>query len=96
MREIDRVTTEKYGVASLTLMENAATATAKLVTELLSGDLTGKSVLVICGKGNNGGDGAATARLLATAGARVDVVLLGKVNDTRADAGDLYFFAGPL
>ncbi|HYT50237.1 MAG TPA: NAD(P)H-hydrate epimerase, partial [Pyrinomonadaceae bacterium] len=86
MREIDRLTTERYGVASLTLMENAAIATARVVTEYLSGDAGGKSILVFCGKGNNGGDGAATARLLATAGARVDVVLFGKLEDTKRDA----------
>lgn len=86
MREIDRLTTERCGVASLTLMENAAIATARVVTEYLSGDAGGKSILVFCGKGNNGGDGAATARLLATAGARVDVVLFGKLEDTKRDA----------
>ncbi len=86
MREIDRLTTERYGVASLTLMENAAIATARVVTGYLSGDAGGKSILVFCGKGNNGGDGAATARLLATAGARVDVVLFGKLEDTKRDA----------
>src|SRR5712691_9171180 len=72
MRKIDRLTTERYGTPSLRLMEAAATATARVVTERLSGDMTDKSVLVLCGKGNNGGDGAATGRLLALAGARVD------------------------
>src|SRR5437868_2306535 len=86
MREIDRLTTERYAVPSLTLMENAAIATARVVTELLSGDMSGKSILVFCGKGNNGGDGAAAARLLANAGAHVDVVLIGIVEDTKGDA----------
>jgi hydroxyethylthiazole kinase-like uncharacterized protein yjeF len=86
MREIDRLTTERFGIASLTLMENAALATARVVTEYLSSDVAGKTILVLCGKGNNGGDGAATARLLATAGARVDVVLFGKLEETKRDA----------
>jgi NAD(P)H-hydrate epimerase len=86
MGEIDRLTTERYAVASLTLMENAAIATAKAVTEYLSCDANGRSILVFCGKGNNGGDGAAAARLLATAGAHVDVVLIGKVEETKGDA----------
>ncbi len=86
MREIDRLTTERYEVPSLTLMENAAIATAKLATELLNDSVIDKSILVSCGKGNNGGDGAATARLLAMAGARVDVVLLGKIESTKGDA----------
>ena len=86
MREIDRLTTERYGIPSLTLMENAAEATARTVVDCLAGNASGKGVLVICGKGNNGGDGAAAARLLAMAGARVDVVLMGLVDDTKGDA----------
>lgn len=86
VREVDRLTTERCGVPSLTLMENAAIATARVVTECLSGDVAGKSVVVVCGKGNNGGDGAATARLLATAGARVNVVLIGTVAETKGGA----------
>src|ERR1700750_144672 len=86
MREIDRLTTERYGVPSLTLMENAAIASARCVTELVGNAIVDKSILVLCGKGNNGGDGAAAARLLAIAGARVDVVLIGKVDQTKGDA----------
>jgi len=86
MREIDRLTTERSEIPSLTLMENAAMAVERATTACLFGDLTGKGILVLCGKGNNGGDGAATARLLATAGARVDVVLLGKLEDTKGDS----------
>jgi NAD(P)H-hydrate epimerase len=86
MREIDRLTTERYNVPSLTLMENAAIATVRCVAELLGNTVNEKSILVFCGKGNNGGDGAAAARLLATAGARVNVILIGKVDDTKGDA----------
>ena len=85
-REIDRLTTKRFGIPSLVLMENAAAATARVVAERLTGDLTGKSVLVLCGRGNNGGDGAATARLLAHAGAQVELVLFGKLNETSGDA----------
>jgi hydroxyethylthiazole kinase-like uncharacterized protein yjeF len=52
----------------------------------LGGEIAGRGILVLCGRGNNGGDGAATARLLAIAGARVDVVLFGKVQDRKGDA----------
>jgi NAD(P)H-hydrate epimerase len=86
MREIDRLTTERYGTPSLMLMEAAATAVAQAVTERLSGDVEGKSVLVLCGRGNNGGDGAAAARLLSLAGARVSLVLFGTVEATKGDA----------
>src|SRR6185369_10376207 len=85
MREIDRLTTERHGIPSLELMENAAGATFRAVTELL-GDNSAKRILVLCGKGNNGGDGAATARMLAQAGARVDVVLFGSAEETKGDA----------
>ena len=86
MRDIDRLTTERYGVPSLTLMENAASATVREVIRFCGGSVSDKRVIVFCGKGNNGGDGAATARLLATAGALVDVVLIGRVGETRGDA----------
>ena len=86
MREIDRLTTERYGTPSLMLMEAAATATARAVVESFGGDITSKGILVLCGRGNNGGDGAATGRLLAIAGAKVGVVLFGKLGDTKGDA----------
>jgi len=86
MREIDRLTTERYGVPSLTLMENAAIATLRCVTTRLGESVAGKSIVIFCGKGNNGGDGAALARLLAIAGARVDLILIGRIDETKGDA----------
>jgi len=86
MREVDRLTTERYGIPSIILMENAAHAVARVITEKLGGSVKGKSILILCGKGNNGGDGAALARLLHEKGARVEVNLFGKGEDTRGDA----------
>jgi NAD(P)H-hydrate epimerase len=86
MSEIDRKSTEQFGISSLSLMENAAAATAQFVIESCGGNMTGKAVLVLCGKGNNGGDGTACARLLADAGARVDVVLIGTQDKVYGDA----------
>jgi len=86
MREVDRLSTERFGIRSLDLMENAAAATARAIGDSLSGDVVAKRILVLCGSGNNGGDGAAVARLLALAGAEVDVVLLARVKATRGDA----------
>lgn len=86
MREIDRVTTERNGTPSLVLMENAAAATARAVADRMCGGVSDKSILALCGRGNNGGDGSAAARLLALAGAKVDVVLFGRIDDTRGDA----------
>jgi ADP-dependent NAD(P)H-hydrate dehydratase / NAD(P)H-hydrate epimerase len=86
MREVDRLTTEKYGIPSLILMENAAHAAARVITEKLGGSVAGKSFLILCGKGNNGGDGAALGRILWTMGASVFVHLFGKVEETKGDA----------
>ncbi len=86
MREVDRLTTEKYGIPSILLMENAAHAAARIIAEKLGGLVAGKSFLILCGKGNNGGDGAALARILWTIGKKVVVVLFGKVEDTKGDA----------
>ena len=74
MREIDRVTSERFGVPSLTLMENAGTAVADFV---ISHYPAAKSIGVICGKGNNGGDGFVAARKLHEAGKDVRVLIAG-------------------
>lgn len=82
MREIDRITTEKHGVPSLTLMENAGRAVAE---EVLS-RYAPQRALVICGKGNNGGDGFAAGRHLAEAGVGVEVVALHDASEYSGDA----------
>ena len=87
MREIDRVTTEKFGVPSLTLMENAASAVAEFA---LSAYPSAKSFGVICGKGNNGGDGLVVARKLHEAGKEVRVLLLDDGKNLRGDAAENY------
>lgn len=86
MREIDRLTTERYGISQLLLMENAAHAAARVIVEKLEGSVEGKSVLILCGKGNNGGDGAALGRVLWQQGADVEVCLFGLVEDTKDEA----------
>ena len=87
VREVDRLTTERYDIPSLQLMENAARRVVEAAQSEV-GSLTGRSVLVLCGKGNNGGDGAAVARLAQAEGAAVVLVLLGRLKDTRGDAFD--------
>jgi NAD(P)H-hydrate epimerase len=86
MREIDRLTSDRFGIPSLVLMENAASAVVRVIVSTFAGDIAGKAALVLCGRGNNGGDGAAAARLLAHAGANVSALLFGKVDDTKGDA----------
>src|SRR5258706_13068730 len=86
MREVDRLTTEKYGIPSILLMENAAHAVARVITEKLGGSVDGRAILVLCGKGNNGGDGAALGRILALAGAFVEIIVFGKIEDIKGHA----------
>ena len=66
MREMDRRTIEDYGVPSIVLMENAAHCVLEAILHHYS-PLVGRRIEVICGKGNNGGDGLAVARHLADA-----------------------------
>jgi NAD(P)H-hydrate epimerase len=87
MREIDRVTSERFGVPSLTLMENAGGAVADFV---LSRYQDARRVGVVCGKGNNGGDGFVTARKLIEAGREVLVVLLADPAELRGDAAEMF------
>ena len=86
MREVDRLTIERYGIPSILLMENAAQAAARVILERCGGSVADKTVLVLCGKGSNGGDGAALGRILWTLGADVEVVLIGTVDETKGDA----------
>ena len=83
MREIDRATTENFGVPSLTLMENAGSAVARFV---LLRYPDAPRVTVVCGKGNNGGDGVVAARKLHEAGREVTVALLASADETKGDA----------
>jgi hydroxyethylthiazole kinase-like uncharacterized protein yjeF len=87
MREIDRVTSERFGVTSGSLMENAGTAVAQFV---LTHYPLAERVGVVCGKGNNGGDGLVVARRLVEAGRGVRVLLLGDAKDLRGDAEGMY------
>jgi len=87
MRAIDRVTTEKFGVPSLTLMENAGSAVAEFALSVYP---SARSFGVICGKGNNGGDGFVVARKLHEAGKEVRVLLLADGKDLRGDAAENY------
>src|SRR4030081_90638 len=85
MREADRRTTEDIGIPSLVLMENAGRQ-AVAAMEAMYGDLRERQVAVLCGRGNNGGDGFVVARTLAQRGVDVSVFLIGRVADVRGDA----------
>ena len=77
MAEFDRITIEELGIPSLVLMENAARGVFEVILKEFP---DAKSILVVAGKGNNGGDGIAVARWLHLNGKKVDIFLaLGEV-----------------
>src|SRR3954447_24568556 len=85
MREADRRTIDDIGIPSLVLMENAGRQ-AVAAMEAMHGDLLEGEVAVLCGRGNNGGDGFVVARTLAQRGVDALVFLLGSVADVKNDA----------
>lgn len=90
MKEIDKKAKEEFLIPTLILMENAGRAVAEAAKSMLAG---GGSVLVICGKGNNGGDGLSCARHLANWGYGVTVALAAEESDIRGDAKTNYEIA---
>jgi len=86
MREVDRLTTERYGIPSLQLMETAGKHVADAVLRRFSPGLP-QRVTVLCGKGNNGGDGLVAARYLREAGINPRVCLFGAPRELHGDAG---------
>jgi ADP-dependent NAD(P)H-hydrate dehydratase / NAD(P)H-hydrate epimerase len=87
MRAIDRATSERFGVPSLTLMENAGAAVAE---HAISHYHNAQKILVVCGKGNNGGDGFVAARHLHASGKSVQVILLADPPELKGDAAEMY------
>jgi ADP-dependent NAD(P)H-hydrate dehydratase / NAD(P)H-hydrate epimerase len=87
MREIDRATSERFGVPSLTLMDNAGTAVARFAMQHYP---QAKSFGLVCGKGNNGGDGFVAARKLHEGGKTVKALLLTESSALRGDAAKMF------
>src|SRR5437870_13691829 len=85
MRDADRRTIQEIGIPSLVLMENAGRQ-AVAAMEAMYSDLLERQVAVLCGRGNNGGDGFVIARTVAQRGIDVSVFLIGSVADVRGDA----------
>jgi len=83
MQACDRVTTERFGVPSLKLMRAASAAVGEFARQQFP---DAKRVTVLCGRGNNGGDGLMTARMLATTGVKVTTILLGTPEGMAGDA----------
>jgi len=86
MAALDRKAAGDYGIPSIVLMENAGSMVARAVLKLLRGNRRGPKVLVLAGKGNNGGDGLVAARHLLNRGIEVKVFLLAREEDLQGDA----------
>lgn len=89
MRSIDRKTIEKYGLAGTVLMERAGLAVTARINEVYAD----RKVIVLCGGGNNGGDGLVIARLLCNQGSDVEVFLSSRPDALRGDAKTNYHAA---
>jgi len=85
MRELDRLTIEKYGTSRHILMERAGAGATQAFVEFFRNAVP-KRVVVVAGKGNNGGDGFVMARLLKKHGTACEVVLAAKKDDVYGDA----------
>ena len=83
MSAADRRTADEFGVPLAKLMENAGAAVAGFCLRRYA---AAERVLVLCGKGNNGGDGFVAARVLAEAGVDVAVLLLGREDEVKGEA----------
>ena len=83
MRAADAFAIEEAGVPSIDLMERAAAGLARATAGAAK---PGLPIRIVCGKGNNGGDGLAAARLLRDEGRTVDVLAVGELSETKGDA----------
>jgi len=89
MQRIDRLSTERYGVPSLTLMENAGRGVVEFLAERFA-PLENHRILILCGRGNNGGDGMVVARLLRERGLEPQVLLFADPATLKGDAAVNY------
>jgi NAD(P)H-hydrate epimerase len=85
MRDIDKATMEWFGLPGVALMENAGRAVAEKAVAIL-GEPRGKIVFIVCGGGNNGGDGYVAARWLHNCGVRVKLFLVSDRSLIQGDA----------
>lgn len=90
MREVDRMMVEDIGITIIMMMENASRNIAELGRKILGGSVKGKKIVILCGKGNNGGDGLGAARHLINYGAKVLCLLTTEVSELRPNARTQY------
>jgi NAD(P)H-hydrate epimerase len=80
MMEVDRLMIEDWGITLIQMMENAGHNFAELARRQMRGTVQGKRVMILCGRGNNGGGGMVAARHLHSWGAHVEAMLVGDEN----------------
>jgi len=85
VREVDRIAIERYHIPGIVLMENAAICATEVACEMLDNDCIGQ-ILIVCGGGNNGGDGLAVARHMHIRGGDVTIALTVDPARYRGDA----------
>ncbi|HYD50167.1 MAG TPA: NAD(P)H-hydrate dehydratase [Terriglobales bacterium] len=85
MRELDRLTIERYGTPGYTLMKRAAEGATDMLLQVFP-HVRGRKVVILAGKGNNGGDGMIVARLLRRHRVKAEVVLLARRDEVAGDA----------
>ncbi len=85
MAEVDRLTTERYRMPSMLLMENAGRSFVEELEKACPG-LSSKRIVILCGRGNNGGDGFVAARYLALRNARPSILLFSDPDKLKGDA----------
>ncbi|MGH8057766.1 MAG: NAD(P)H-hydrate epimerase, partial [Candidatus Entotheonellia bacterium] len=85
MRQLDRLSIDTYGIPGEVLMENAGAQVVRVLWQQYP-DLRARRVAILCGRGNNGGDGFVIARYLHNAGVPVAVFLVGERLAVRGEA----------
>src|ERR1700731_3956834 len=93
MREVDRQTTARFGIPGLQLMESAGQQVCEVILRWLGGGRAAESlqdlnISILCGKGNNGGDGLVVARHLKLTGIEPRVYFLGEPTRLTGDASE--------
>jgi ADP-dependent NAD(P)H-hydrate dehydratase / NAD(P)H-hydrate epimerase len=93
MREVDRLSTSRYGIPSQQLMEAAGQSVARAILRAIGPEFSAESghgvpISILCGKGNNGGDGLVAARHLKVAGVESQVYFFGDPAKVSGDAGE--------
>ncbi|HHW49365.1 MAG TPA: NAD(P)H-hydrate dehydratase [Clostridiaceae bacterium] len=86
MSKIDKYSIEVLGIPGIVLMENAALKVVEEILKMLDGKVSGTKIIILAGKGNNGGDALAVARHLYNKGAETSIYILSEKDKIRGDA----------